>query len=158
MSENLTAREANEMVRDPLDIQRILAPTDFSGASEEALAHAAAIAKRFNAKISLLYVCQAQFYANEFAYLPKEESRKSLESFARSRIAPELLGEMLVRNGEAADEIAKAAEELDADLVVINTHGNTGLKHVMLGSTAERVVRYAPCPVLVVREVVRRHV
>lgn len=137
---------------DILNIRKILVPIDFSAASERALAHAVPIAKRFHAKITLLYVCQAEFYANEFAHIPVEESTTSLESIASSKIPPELIGEMLVRNGVAADEIVNAAAELGADLVVINTHGRTGLKHMMLGSTAERVVRCAPCPVLVVRE------
>jgi nucleotide-binding universal stress UspA family protein len=56
-----------------------------------------------------------------------------------------------VRNGTAFDEIVRAAGSLRADLIIIATHGYTGLKHVLMGSTAERVVRHAPCPVLVVR-------
>ena len=57
-----------------------------------------------------------------------------------------------MRRGVAFEEIGNAARELSSDLIVINTHGYTGLKHVMVGSTAERVIRHAPCPVLVVRE------
>jgi nucleotide-binding universal stress UspA family protein len=71
---------------------------------------------------------------------------------ARGCIAPELLEKTLVRHGVAFDEITKAARELCVDMIVISTHGYTGLKHVVMGSTAERVVRYAGCPVLVVRE------
>jgi universal stress protein A len=58
----------------------------------------------------------------------------------------------LVRSGVAFDEIAKVARELKVDLIILSTHGHTGLKHVFLGSTAENVVRRAPCAVLVVRE------
>jgi universal stress protein A len=58
----------------------------------------------------------------------------------------------LLRSGRPAYEIVEAAKRLDTDLIIISTHGHTGLKHVFLGSTAENVVRYAPCPVLTVRE------
>jgi nucleotide-binding universal stress UspA family protein len=57
-----------------------------------------------------------------------------------------------VRHGRAFQEIAEAARSLPADLIIIATHGYTGIKHALLGSTTERVVRHAPCPVLVVRE------
>jgi nucleotide-binding universal stress UspA family protein len=57
-----------------------------------------------------------------------------------------------VRAGKPYEEIVTAAKRLEADLIIISTHGRTGLKHALLGSTTERVVRYAPCPVLVVRE------
>jgi nucleotide-binding universal stress UspA family protein len=58
----------------------------------------------------------------------------------------------VVRLGHPYQEITDAARELKVDLIVISTHGYTGLKHVLLGSTAERIVRHAPCPVLTVRE------
>jgi universal stress protein A len=58
----------------------------------------------------------------------------------------------LIRIGQPYQEIGLAASEMQADLIIIATHGRTGLKHVLLGSTAERVARHAPCPVLIVRE------
>jgi len=61
------------------------------------------------------------------------------------------LGGTLVWDGSAFDEINRVAREIHADMIVINTHGYTGLKHILMGSTAELVVRYAPCPVFVVR-------
>ncbi|HTD65875.1 MAG TPA: universal stress protein, partial [Candidatus Limnocylindria bacterium] len=67
-------------------------------------------------------------------------------------IRPALIKSTVVRNGVPFHEIAQAAATLKIDLIVISTHGYTGLKHVLLGSTAERVVRHAPCPVLVVRK------
>ena len=57
-----------------------------------------------------------------------------------------------MRTGRAASEIVEVAKERNTDLIIISTHGYTGLKHVFLGSTTENVVRYAPCPVLTVRE------
>ena len=141
-----------------LEWKRILVPIDFSAASEKALAKAVLIARQFHAKITLLFVSRAQFYGAEFAHTPVNElsisggCKERLGSFACGKIAPDLLEETLVRHGVPFDEIAKAAKELNADLIVVNTRGHTGLKHMVLGSTAERVVRYAPCSVLVVRE------
>ncbi len=144
--------EERKMAQAELEPRKILVPIDFSPASVNALTHAVSIAKRYGAKITLLHVTEAQFYGNESAYLPINESAASLESIARDIVPPELLGDILVRNGVASDEIAGTAEQLDIDLIVVNTHGYTGFKHVLRGSTAERIVRRAPCPVLVVRE------
>jgi len=139
-------------------VHRILVPIDFSEASWEALKQAIPIARLMMAKITLLYVCQAQLVATEFAHLPDQEfsirkpSEDKLKALAHRRIPSELLANIIVRNGVAYDEIVKAALEHKIDLIVINTRGNTGLKHALLGSTTERVVRHAPCPVLVIRE------
>jgi nucleotide-binding universal stress UspA family protein len=144
-----------------LKLRTILAPVDFSAASEIALEYAVPIATQFGARITLLHVSQAQLGGNEFAYLPISEAaicdplRKRLNAMASRTIPPGLLGETLVRNGLACDQIVKAACELSSDLIILNTHGYTGLKHMLIGSTAERVVRCAPCPVLVVRQ--RQH-
>ncbi len=141
-----------------LKLRNILVPVDFSAASEKALSYAVPLARQFRAKITLLYVSQEQFYGTEFAYLPIEESavnwaaEDQMKSIASHKIPAELLADTLVRHGVACEEIAKAAKELNTDLIVVNTHGYTGLKHVLVGSTAERVIRHAPCPVLVVRE------
>jgi nucleotide-binding universal stress UspA family protein len=141
-----------------MNIRSILVPVDFSATSEKALQYAVPIASRFCAQITLLFVSQVQFYANEFAHLKVEESgiseaaMQGLQSIASRCIPPSLLGELLVRSGVAFDEIAKAAAELNADLIIVNTHGFKGLKHVLAGSKAELIIRYAPCPVLVVRE------
>ena len=151
---------AKEIATTPpeLKVRNILVPVDFSEASKKALSYAVPLARQFRAKITLLYVSQEQFYGTEFAYLPIEESAVNwaatdqLKAVACRNIAPELLGDTLVRHGLAFEEIAKVARELNTDLIIINTHGYTGLKHVLVGSTAERVIRHAPCPVLVVRE------
>jgi len=141
-----------------LRLRNILVPIDFSAASEKALSYAVPLARQFHAKITLLYVSQEQLCGTEFAYLPIEESavnwaaKEQMKTIASHKIAPELLGGTLVRHGVAFEEIAKAARELNTDLIIVNTHGYTGLKHALVGSTAECVVRHAPCPVLVVRE------
>jgi glycine betaine transporter len=151
------AREATKMPAPNVEPKTILVPVDFSEASENALAYAVSIAKHFGSKLTLLYVSQAQFYASEFGHTPGSEEtigegcRGILKAFAAKRVESGLIEQLLVRSGVPFDEIAKAAEELHSELIVINTHGKTGLKHALLGSTAERVVRHAPCPVLVVR-------
>jgi universal stress protein A len=144
-------------VREKLKVRTILVPIDFSAPSEKALSYAVPLAEQFHAKIVLLHVCQERFCGTEFAYLPVEESAVNwaavdrMKSIAAKKIAPEFLGDIMVRHGVAYEEIASVAKELEAELIIVNTHGYTGLKHVLVGSTAERVIRHAPCPVLVVR-------
>jgi len=139
------------------ELRSILVPVDFSPASVTSLAYAVSIAKLHGAKITLLHVTQAQFYATEFGHTPgaemslREGCTGRLRAFAEGKIEPELLAATLVRGGVPFDEITKAAEELCVDLIVVSTRGQTGLKHVLMGSTAERVVRHATCPVLVIR-------
>jgi len=139
-------------------LKSILVPIDFSLDSEKALAYAVSLARQFNAMVTLLHVSQVQFYANEFAYMPIEDwamceaVRTRLNALANRKVGPDILGATLVRNGVPYEAIAKTAREINADMIVVSTRGYTGLKHLVAGSTAERVVRYAPCPVLVVHE------
>jgi len=80
-----------------------------------------------------------------------ERAQAHLQELANQLLPPGLAEKLVVRVGVPYHEIVEAAGELQADLIVITTHGHTGLKHVLLGSTAEWVVRHAPCPVLTVR-------
>jgi universal stress protein A len=147
-----------DMVPLVLKLKSILVPLDFSAASEKALTYAVPLAKQFGAKITLLHVAALELYPNDFGFIPVDDAKfnrkakERLELLGARVIAPELLERTLVRKGVPFHEITNAAKQLHADLIVINTHGYTGLKHVFMGSTAERVVRHAPCPVLVVRE------
>jgi universal stress protein A len=148
-------------VQEPgLRIRSILVPIDFSDASKKALRYAVAFAGQFAGKITLLYVVEP-VATPDFAYYPlameyeqvMAAGRRELDKVcAKEAVKPRLLQDKLVRNGVAHRVITEVAKELKTDLIVISTHGNTGLKHLMLGSTTERVVRHAPCPVLVVRE------
>jgi universal stress protein A len=149
-----------ELVPALVKIRSILVPIDFSAPSEKALLYAVAVARQFGAKITVLHVVEplaAPDFANAFPIVMENddlmaECKRRLEQIVeRMEIEPVLVERTLVRHGRAFNEIADAARTLKADLVIISTHGYTGLKHVLLGSTAERVVRYAPCPVLVVR-------
>jgi universal stress protein A len=148
----------SKTAKDVLRIQSILVPTDFSAPSIKALRYAGELAAKFGAKILLLNVVEPIGPTPDFAYNPLVLDDKKIVAAAQQHLKKfaerEGLGAVpaYVRQGIPFHEISRAAEELKADLICISTHGYTGLKHVFMGSTAERVVRHAPCPVLVVRE------
>ncbi len=140
-------------------IKRILVPTDFSQPSFAAIPYARAVARHFGAELHLLHVVDTTQYASKSLALPlvspAELNRpllKRLKAVASKYEADGKIHVMEPREGRAYNEICAAACELNAGLIVIATHGNTGLKHVFLGSTAERVVQHSPCPLLVVRQ------
>ncbi len=143
----------------PVNVKSILVPTDFSTPSRQALQFAAQFAEQFNARIIALYVVEPlpmpdfspqPFVMEQDALLAK--MKQKLNRFVQGSIPPERLEKSLILTGKAYSEICEAALLLKIDLIVMGTHGHTGLKHALLGSTAERVVRYAPCPVLTVRQ------
>jgi len=142
-------------------IRHILVPIDFSNCSLRALDYAVALAPAFSAKLTLLHVVEPAVFQTDFPGVtpPLEETNQNLVEAGRERLAAitkkcgdaRISTETLVRMGRAHSEIADTAKALGVDLIVMGTHGYTGLKHMLLGSTAERVVRQAPCPVLTVR-------
>lgn len=119
--------------------------------------YAVPLAEEFGATVHLVYVLEQNLFSHP-GNLPVPQER--LEETARIKLlklAQEEIEEMVpvhaeVRIGHPGEEITAAARERKIDLIIIATRGYTGLKHVLLGSTAERVVRQAPCPVLAVRE------
>jgi len=143
-----------------VSVRRILVPLDFSEHAESILEWAAHLAQEHGSTLILMhaYHLPVEFQQMEGAYLPAEfwtqvktEAEKALEGHA-ARLRP--LGipvEVEVVEGYAATAIEEEAERQKADLIVIGTHGHTGLKHLLLGSVAERVVQKAPCPVLTVK-------
>lgn len=142
-------------------LKRILVPVDFSECSSQALEYALAFAEQFQAQLTLLHVVEPAFTPDHYPGLaaPMSEvndnqvqiGRERLEELARKRVGHRVPVESLVRMGRAHSEIPDTAQALGADLIIMGTHGHTGLKHVLLGSTAEKVVRHAACPVLTVR-------
>jgi len=147
------------ITRTRLKLSKIMVPTDFSEASKQSLPYAEAFAKKFGAALTLVYVAPAQVAAELSRVgivleekLAQEKARESLEQFRAKELSRSLPVETQLRTGSPYVEINKAAEDLSADLIIISTHGRTGLKHLLLGSTAERVVRHATCPVLTIRE------
>jgi universal stress protein A len=134
-------------------IDRILAATDFSAGSERALEYAEEMAHRFGAEIVLLHVDEAfaALPGSEIAEDQRRAAERELEAQTRQLAAKGLRVRALLRIGLAVEEIVGAAEAERADLVVMGTHGRSGLSHLLMGSVAERVVRRARCPVLTVR-------
>jgi universal stress protein A len=140
-------------------LKEILVPIDFSECSKYALRYAVAFAEQFEARITLLAVVQdvrTSFELGNPDYLDQLENRKKSYQQELKKLSMKELGKfpsaVLIRCGRPYEEIVKAASDLNSDLIVISTHGQMGLRKVELGSTAERVIRHAPCPVLVIRE------
>jgi nucleotide-binding universal stress UspA family protein len=145
----------------PFKLKKILVPIDFSNISKNSLPLATFLAVRFDAELILLHVVQklpidyllGRELMNEMITPLMKQAEADLERMAGSlRKATGVNVSAVVRDGTPFEEICHAAETFGADLIVLTTHGYTGLKHVWLGSTAERVVRHAHCPVLAVRE------
>lgn len=144
-----------------LAFKTILVPLDFSKFSQRALDYAVPLARHFDASLVLLHVVEPQVYQESLIVGPDMEeinikqmrlSREKIEALAAERVGAGGRWQTSVRAGKPYVEIIEAAAEFDVDLIVIATRGFTGLKHVFLGSNAERVVRLAPCPVLTVRD------
>ena len=143
--------------------RRILVPVDFSDPSRQALRAAVALARRFGSRLSVMHVTRrnrpdSHIVAEQMGinFDTRRAGRAKLQELIEHDLSSDVQPTRLVADGVPFDEITKAAKAWDADLIVIATHGYTGLKHVLLGSTAERVARHAPCPVLVVRSRQRR--
>ena len=149
-------------VTPPFRLNKILVPVDFSDFSTKALNYARAFAGQFGARIVLLHVVEPAVYPESSMLVATalddlnndllRSAQKRLAELNKGSIGDRVPSELMVRLGRAYAEIAAAANELDVDLIILATHGYTGLKHVLLGSTAERVVRHAPCPVLTLRD------
>jgi nucleotide-binding universal stress UspA family protein len=148
-------------VAGPLRIKSILVPIDFSSPSKKALSYAVPFAEQFGAKLTLLHVVEpvpTPDFARTYPVLVENDklmaaSKAQLELLMKQEaIGLRIVEQTLVRQGRSFYEITDAARTFKVDLIIIATHGYTGFKHALLGSTTERVVRHAPCPVLVVRE------
>ena len=140
-------------------IKQILVPIDFSAGSLEALASALPLAQRFRAKLLLLHVVEPVYVAEpniasaDLTTLLDEQQRSAGEQLERTRASLGKHGQhaqTLVETGVPARVIVEVARRTATDLIVIATHGRTGLSHLLIGSVAERVVRRAGCPVLTV--------
>jgi universal stress protein A len=159
VSARKTRSEGDQALRP--DFQRILVAVDFSEESRSALACAAEMAARFGASLTLVHVVEPHFGPPETDAPALADENSDAAEYAEAKLELSALGEQMlgpcrvvetvVRAGLAFFEITEAAKALGADLIVVGTHGYTGLKRALLGSTAEKVVRHAPCPVLVAR-------
>lgn len=144
-----------------MDIRHILAPTDFSDYSKDAIRYALELAQTFGAKLSLLHVVELPPYPIE-GFVPSTMGADLLNDLERQASAE--LAQVLPQAQEAKIEVTRSvvigspfqkiietAEAEHVDLIVMATHSRTGLSHLIIGSVAERAVRTAPCPVLTIR-------
>ena len=142
-----------------VQVKKVLVPIDFSESSLKALKYAVAFASHFGASICLVHVVEPASFLNDVRNMPLAVSdgevanklHHKLVMLARKQIAPETPVHPLVCIGKPFDEIVKTAKTFKADLIIVATHGRTGFKRAILGSTAERVVQHATCPVMTVR-------
>ena len=139
-------------------IGKILVPVDFSEHSQKALHYALAFASQFGAEVTLVHIVEQMVYPGDWMYPPlavtdfATEKREQMIGRLRALDAGSgVKTHHLVRLGRAWQEVVEIAREQKTDLIILATHGYTGIKHVLLGSVAEKILRHAPCPVLSVR-------
>jgi nucleotide-binding universal stress UspA family protein len=138
----------------PFRLKKILVPTDFSDCSVKALNYALAFGRQSQAEIILLHVVEPIAYPIYGQEVPADwtaiqtdllqASREHLAEFSRAKAAAYGPLKQLIVEGGASESIVETAQLEEADLIILSTHGRTGLRHALLGSTAERVVRHAP--------------
>jgi universal stress protein A len=159
--ERLLSQGSASAVAREFALRSILVPIDFSDCSRKALQYAVPLARQFGSRLLLVHVMPVHYFVgSEFGPVDvpvpeqemRENSERALDRFAREEIGVVVPVATRVCRGQPVQEIVAVAREAGVDLILLSTHGHTGLKHVLLGSVTENVVRYAPCPVLVVRE------
>jgi universal stress protein A len=147
-----------------MEIKRILCPTDFSATAQKALEYAVFLASSHNAELQLLHVVDhlhgfdnyliLSMAPHEIAERMEKHANKDLSEVV-NQIKETVKIQKAVRHGKTSVQIIEMAREVKADLIVMGSHGRTGVSHVIIGSVAEAVVRHAYCPVLVVRDIDR---
>jgi universal stress protein A len=146
-----------------MTIHKILAPVDYSEHSHTALAFAVEIARRFDAKIDVVHVWDRPTYVTDAVMVSHGQAQRPIgemirenaehdmrEFMAKAALPAELLGRQSLVPGDPATALLKEIEREKYDLVVLGTHGRTGLLHLLLGSVAEKLVRHSTTPVLTV--------
>ena len=142
-------------------IKKILVPVDFSDYSRNALTYAIKFADSIEAEICTVYVVEPLIFPADFSMgqisIPAmdvetaDRAKDELSSFVTSVAGSENKILNYIKTGKPFVEINETAAEIDVDLIIIATHGHTGVEHLFFGGTAEKVVRKAPCPVMTVR-------
>jgi universal stress protein A len=140
-------------------IQRILVPIDFSESSLNALGYAAGLAGKVRARLTVLYVVAADYgwleigkeASREYDETLQSQAAEKLRALAENELPKSALVDLEVRIGRPAEEIVAAAAESKTDLILLSTHGHSGLDRLLIGSVADRVARLAPCPVFLMR-------
>lgn len=146
-------------------IKKILVPIDFSEYSKSALNYAVDFAKNFNSELYLIYVVEPVIYPPDFSMgqitIPSVDSEmdkrasEELNRLARNEIPENIKCHTIIKTGKPFLEIIETVNEENIDLIIIATHGHTGVEHILFGSTADKVVKKAPCPVLTIREPIK---
>jgi universal stress protein A len=140
--------------------KKILVATDFSTASGNVIDYARLLSQRFGASLHVLHVIEdplvagggTEVYVSALLALREELGREAQKRLAElEAVLPGIPVTIELLEGQPAQVIAKTAANREVDLIVMGTHGRSGVAHLLLGSVAERVVRIAPCPVLTVR-------
>jgi universal stress protein A len=145
-----------------LPFKKILCPIDFSEASYETLRSAVELALHFKAELCLVHVTPKvhsippdPFYVfkgpEEYEQEQKTADENELQKVIEQHVPNDIAVQTVVKEGDMADEIVRVAQSEGADLIIITTHGLSGWRHTVYGSTAEKVVRHAPCAVLIRR-------
>ncbi|MBV9106877.1 MAG: universal stress protein [Verrucomicrobia bacterium] len=166
--ETVAREEGPSIVQDENDFaySRILVPIDFSEHSKKTVSYATRIATRYNSTIYLLHVFQIPDYVvTPYAHRKQasaevqshvdeaeQDARENLEAFAQELSKSGITVQPYLRVGYPFDEIVLMAKHFDVDLIIIGSHGRGAISRLLVGSTAERVVEHALCPVLVVKE------
>lgn len=142
-------------------VKALLVPTDFSANASQALQYAKEIAKGTQAALHIVHIVEPVVYPADWSYAQvgfadieqelQENAEKELKTLSEALTAEGFNVVTAVRRGRASDEICNYASEHGISIVAIGTHGRSGLEHFLFGSTTERVLRKAPCPVLSVR-------
>ncbi len=145
----------------PKLITSILVPIDFSIHSKNALKYAVPLASQFGASLHLVFVVEPTVYPADLGFgqvvLPgvedelRQKGADELESLITKEIAGRVKATCSVRTGSPHHEILREAEERKVDLIVVASHGHSGVEHILFGSTADRIVHNSRCPVLTIR-------
>jgi nucleotide-binding universal stress UspA family protein len=147
--------------QEKFSIRSILVPIDFSIHSKNALKYAVPLAEKFKASLHLVYVVEPTIYPADLGFgqvvLPgveeelREKGGEELQTLMEKEIGGRVRSSCAVRTGNPHQEILREAEDLGVAMIVVATHGHSGVEHMLFGSTADRIVRNAKCPVLTVR-------
>lgn len=150
-----------------LALRRILVPIDFSVHSKNALRYAIPLAEQFGAALTLIYVIEPTIYPADLGFgqvvMPgieeelRSKSEDELKHLIETEIGERVSAKSVVRMGKPHQEILNEAKDEHADLIILATHGHTGVEQILFGSTAMRVVRLAECPVMTIRPQAAAH-
>lgn len=158
MKKKSSKQTAGKKIGSKVAHQRLLVPVDFSDSSLRALRYAVDLAKNAGGSFKILHVVPADYGwleigREEYRDLDKslqKQAAEELRALADANVPGNMSPDLEVRIGRPAEEIVAAAREAKSDLIVLSTHGRTGLDRYLLGSVAERVARLAPCPIYLI--------